>query len=51
MTLRNSLPLFILMVFVGVLGVAPKSLSVLLVKVAVSRQVAAAEPEIEDDVL
>ena len=39
------------MVFVRVLGVLSKSLSVLLVQVAVSQQVAAAEPEVEDDEL
>ena len=39
------------MVFVSILGVLPKSLSVLLVQVAVSQQVAAAQPEVEDDKL
>jgi len=39
------------MVFVSILGVLPKSLSVLLVQVAVSQQVAAAQPEVEDDEL
>jgi len=44
-------PLFLLIVFAGVLGVLPKSLFVLLMQVAVSQQVAAAEPEVEDDEL
>jgi len=44
-------PLFLLIVFVGVLGVLLKSLSVLLVQVTVSQQVAAAKPEDEDDEL
>jgi len=39
------------MVFVGVLGVLPKSLSVLLVQVAVSQQLAAAASEVDDDEL
>ena len=39
------------MVFVSILSVLPKSLSVLLVQVAVTQQVAAARPEVEDDEL